>query len=412
MAGNSPFASFWMAGYECCDMVNRHGDRVDLLRLTGHLEKLEEDYRLLNDFEMHSVREGIRWSVVEMSPGVYNWTEVSGIIHTAVKSGKQVLFDLCHFGFPSDLTPFHPHFTSRFEALCRSFVALYRSIQPRGPLIVTPVNEVNFMAWLGGEVAGTAPYCSGKGWDVKYHLMRAFIAGVKAMKEMDPQVLIMTVEPLVNIAADETDADSLNAVQLMNGYQFQTLDMLCGLICPELDGRPEYLDIIGLDYYYNSQWSYPLHRRLDWKMQKEEPGYRCLSDQVRDVYERYKRPVVITETSHPLEDRPLWIQHITAECIKILAADIPLWGICIYPVIDRPDWDYPGIWHRSGIWDIDETSEQLHRILYEPYAAAIKECQQQMARLAEPEPTSNVKNLYLLAGLENEIKNGILWSRF
>lgn len=403
MVYNNPFASFWMAGYECCDMINRHGNRVDLLHLTGHLEKLEEDYRLLDDFEMKSVREGIRWSAVESSPGVYDWQAVSLVIQAAIKSGKQILFDLCHFGFPSDLTPFHPHLTIRFVALCRSFVTMYRSIQPEGPLIVTPINEVNFIAWLGGEVACTTPYCSGKGWDVKYHLMRAFIAGVKAMKEMDPQVLIMTVEPLVNIAADETDADALSVVQLMNGYQFQTLDMLCGLICPELAGRAEYLDIIGLDYYYNSQWSYPLHRRLDWKMPQEEPGYRSLSEQVRYVYERYKRPVVITETSHPLEDRPLWIRHITTECIKILAANIPLWGICIYPVIDRPDWDYPGIWHRSGIWDIDEASDRLNRIIYEPYAAAIKECQMQTALFLEPGQTSNVKTLYLTAGFENEV---------
>jgi len=402
MVYNNPFASFWMAGYECCDMINRHGDRVDLLHLTGHLEKLEEDYELLDDFEMKSVREGIRWSTVEPSPGVYNWQPVSLVIHAAIKSGKQILFDLCHFGFPSDLTPFHPHLTMRFVALCRSFVTMYRSLQPGGPLIVTPINEVNFMAWLGGEVACTTPYCSGKGWDVKYHLMRAFIAGVKAMKEMDPDVVIMTVEPLVNIAADQTDSDALSVVQMMNGHQFQTLDMLCGLICPELGGQPGYLDIIGVDYYYNSQWSYPLHRRLDWKMPQEEPGYKSLNEQVRHVYERYKRPVVITETSHPLEDRPLWIQHITEECIKILTANIPLWGICIYPVIDRPDWDYPGIWHRSGIWDIDETSDRLDRILYEPYASAIKECQRQIALLTDPGQTTNVKTLYLAAGCENE----------
>lgn len=391
MASNNPFAGFWMAGYECSDMVNRHGDRVDLLHLTGHLNQLEEDYRLLDAFKMQSVREGIRWSAVESAPGVYDWQDVSAILQVAVKTGKQVLFDLCHFGFPSDLTPFHPHLTTRFVALCRSFVTMYRSIQPCGPIVVTPINEVSFIAWLGGEVAGTTPYCSGKGWDVKYHLMRAFIAGVKAMKEMDPAVTIMTVEPLVNIVSDERDTDALSTVQMMNGYQFQTLDMLCGRICPELGGQPEYLDIIGLDYYYNSQWSYPLCRRLDWKTPQDEPGYLSLSEQLRHVYAKYKRPIVITETSHPLEDRPLWIKHITAECIKALAAHIPLWGICIYPVIDRPDWDYPGIWHRSGIWDIDETSGNLSRVLYEPYAAAIKDCQFQLDLLMESTQPFSVK---------------------
>ncbi len=403
MVYNNPFAGFWMAGYECCDMINRYGDRVDLLRLTGHLERLEEDYRLLDYFDMKSIREGIRWSTVETSPGVYDWQAVSFIIRTAVTGGKQILFDLCHFGFPSDLTPFHPHLTSRFVALCRSFVALYRSIQPEGPLIVTPINEVNFLAWLGGEIASTSPYCTGKGWEVKYHLMRAYIEGVKAMKEMDPGVMILTVEPLVNIAADDMDADTLSMVQLMSSYQFQTIEMLMGLICPELGGRPEYLDIIGLDYYYNSQWSYPLNRILHWKLPHTEPGYRTLSEQVRDIYEKYQRPIVLTETSHPLEDRPLWIRNVTAECIKVLTANIPLWGICIYPVIDRPDWDQTDTWHRSGIWDIDETSDTLDRILYEPYAIAIKECQAQTTLFMQPQKNSNAKNLYLAASFENEV---------
>lgn len=375
----SPFKSFWMGGYECCDMINRYGNRVDLLTLTGHTHRLKEDYRLLDQLDIRTIREGIRWSVVEQFPGIYDWQYPEQVIHAARQADKQVIFDLCHFGLPPDLTPLHPHLPARFAALCRSFVQLYRSINKEGPLIVTPINEVNFIAWLGGEVGATSPYCRGHGWEVKYHLMRAYIEGVKAMKEMDPDILILTVEPLVNIVADEGDPDALNVVRLMNSYQFQTLEMLTGQICPELGGRPGYLDIIGLDYYYNSQWSYPLNSMLDWKMPHTQPGYRSLSDQVKEVYEKYSRPVVLTETSHPKEDRPLWIKNITAESIKILSWHIPFWGICLYPLIDRPDWDYPYLWHRSGIWDIDETNEELPRILYGPYADAIRQCQAQVS---------------------------------
>ncbi|MEJ7665003.1 MAG: hypothetical protein WKG07_38540 [Hymenobacter sp.] len=43
---------------------------------------------------------------------------------------------------------------------------------------MTPINEVSFMSWLGGDVRGTSPYCVGQGWEVKLGLMRAYIEGV------------------------------------------------------------------------------------------------------------------------------------------------------------------------------------------------------------------------------------------
>jgi hypothetical protein len=90
-------------------------------------------------------------------------------------------------------------FARRFAALCRAFVEFYRSQRPDEVLIVTPINEVSFMSWLGGDVRGTSPYCVGQGWEVKYGLMRAYIEGTAALREADPGIRILTTEPLINI---------------------------------------------------------------------------------------------------------------------------------------------------------------------------------------------------------------------
>ena len=57
---NNPFKSFWMAGFECTDKLNAFGNRVDFLNITRHLEYINNDYKNLHDFNIVTVREGIR----------------------------------------------------------------------------------------------------------------------------------------------------------------------------------------------------------------------------------------------------------------------------------------------------------------------------------------------------------------
>ena len=378
----NPFASFWMAGYECSDQLNSSGDRVDLLGATGHPDQLESDYRLLKDFSIATVREGVQWSRVEHTPYCYDWSRVRKIIQAAGQQRIQVLWDLCHFGYPADLSPLHPHFTRRFVAFAMAFVQLYRSIRPDGPLIVTPINEVNFISWLGGEVGATSPYTRNYGWQVKYNLMQAYIQAVKAMKSMDNRLIILTTEPLINIIPGGGDNPHLvEMARKKNEEQFQMLDMLCGFICPELEGSPGLADIVGCNYYHNNQWLYPSEKHLDWRHGPDIRGYKSLSGLCREVAERYGRPVVITETSHEGADKSLWMQLITEECRQMILQGLELWGICIYPVLNRPDWDFPGRWHDSGIWEVH--SHTKARKVQDAYAAVIKSCIEKLANAGQ-----------------------------
>jgi hypothetical protein len=345
-----PFQSFWMGGFECTDKLNAFGNRVDFLTLTKHLEFIDQDYQSLAQLNIRTVREGIRWSQVEKSPFVYDWTVVARQIESARAHGIQQIWDICHFGFPDDLTPLHPMFARRFAAVCRAFVNFFRSLDAHSTLIVTPINEVGFLSWLGGDVRGTSPYCVGQGWEVKYRLMKAYIEGIEALKEADPSVRILTTEPLVSIThelnAEPTEKDE---ARLHHEYQFQVLDMLSGRMCPELRGRPEYLDLLGFNFYYNNQSVKRTQEMLIWKNQ--DLRWVPLHQLLGQAYRRYGCPIVLTETSHPKEDRPLWLEMLAQECVLTLQSGVPLLGVCWYPILDRPDWDHLHIWHQSGIWD-------------------------------------------------------------
>ena len=369
---SNPFKTFWMGGFECADQLNLHGDRVDLLNSSGHLEHIEADYQRLKRFNIATVREGIRWSQVEYAPYQYDFSDVKRMILAGKKYEIQQIWDICHFGYPSDLNPLHPHFTERFVALCQAFAFFYNQLDPEMPLIVTPINEVGFISWLAGDAAGTAPYCKNNGWEMKYALMRAYIAGVEALKAYDPGIRIMTTEPLINVVPETgASTEAILQAKAVHDLQYQAMDMLCGRICPELGGKPEYLDMLGFNYYYNNQWVVASHIYLGWNDPFPDPRLRSLSDLLLEAHMRYDVPVVLSETSHPLEDRPIWISMVAEESCKLVREGIPLWGVCYYPVIDRPDWDDLSNWHHSGIWDADPFAPASNRILHEPSADAL-----------------------------------------
>lgn len=358
----SAFRSFLMGGYECADHINRSGERVNLLFETEHHIRALEDYQLLHDLGIRTVREGICWSYVESRPGRYDFSEVGRRIRAAQLAGIQQVWDICHFGYPDDLMPTHPQFAARFAAVCEAFARFYRS-QAEDTLFVVPINEISFLAWHSGEVRGTVPFAVNAGFDIKYHLCKAAIAGIRALRATDPACRILMVEPLIRIhSAQEASAAE---VAWHNENQYQAMDMIAGRICPELGGSESYLDILGFNYYYNNQW---LHdgETAWWPDQSHHhvPVHQLL----QEVYTRYQRPMILSETGHFGSGRADWFTYIMRECHTAIAHGVDLQGLCLYPLIGRPDWDDLRLYHDSGLWDTDQTGE---RIIHEPLRAAI-----------------------------------------
>jgi hypothetical protein len=93
-----------------------------------------------------------------------------------------------------------------------------------------------------------------------------------------------------------------------------------------------------------------------------------------EVYDRYRRPLFIGETSHFGVGRGPWLKEVYEEVQTAIRMGVPMEGITIYPIIDRPDWDDLEHWHNSGLWDlIPDEHGNLQRVLNEEYAAVLKE---------------------------------------
>ena len=367
------FQSFFMGGFECADHINRSGRRINLLHETDHSKKIYSDYALLVEAGIKTVREGICWSDVEKSPFYYDFTEVKWRIDAATFYGIQQIWDLCHFGYPDDLSPTHPLFTDRFSSLCRAFATFYKSYSV-STLYVTPINEISFLSWHSGDMRGTVPFAVNSGFDIKYHLCKAAIKGIEALKNVMPQCRILIIEPLIRIHDNLYWSDP-QRVHQMNEDQFQAMDIIGGYMCPELGGHPSNLDILGFNYYYNNQW---IHNGPIVPWYEESETKTKLSVLLDIAFRRYQRPIVLSETGHFGEDRAKWIRYIADECTEALLNGVELEGICIYPVIDRPDWDDLSSYSNCGIWDLNYKKE---RIVDEHYHYTVKTCIAKMETL-------------------------------
>lgn len=360
------FNTFFMGGYECADHINRQGVRVNLLRETQHDIRVEEDYRMLSDIGIRVVREGICWSAVETSPHHFDFSEVKYRMDAAEKYGIQQIWDLCHFGYPDGMYPTHPNFCKRFTDLCQAFAEFYKAFSKQ-QLLVVPINEISFLSWHSGDVRGTVPFAVNSGWDIKYHLCKAAILGIKALREIDPSCRIITVEPLIRIHAGP-ECDALHIYNL-NEHQFQAMDIIAGRICPELGGEESFLDILGFNYYWNSQWENG-SGTLPWP----EPIKRRtrISEMLEMGYKRYGKPIFLSETGHFGSGRIEWLEEVTAECKHAIENGVELLGVCIYPVTDRPDWDDLTSYSNCGIWDLDQ---DCNRIPHQDYIESVRKCQ-------------------------------------
>jgi len=189
-------------------------------------------------------------------------------------------------------------------------------------------------------------------------LVRALIAGIKAIRTAYQRARIATIEPCTHLVSDSDPASAHH-----RDWECETWDMLSGRRWPELGGHERYLDLIGVNYYPSNQFFSD-----DTRISRDHHLYRPLREILIEIGGRYGRPIFIGETSAGGDDRPAWLSYVAAEVRAARSAGVQLEGICLYPAIDHPHWD-AGFPLEVGIWSYpDETGS---RGLHEPYASQI-----------------------------------------
>jgi len=371
------FRSFFFAGFEGATGYNMHGNWMDQVAATHHDKHADGDYRRLHEVGIHAAREAIRWPLVDRR-GKYDFSSVRPFVEASRKYQIDVIWDLFHYGFPRELDLFSEEFPKRFADYCYAAASYIADNNDGGTCYFTPVNEPSFFAWAAGEVGRFAPHCFGRGQELKICLARAGIAGINAIRAVIPSARIVNVDPLCNVVPPHNRMDLLEEVSHFNHTAvFESWDMLCGRMLPELGGSREHLDIVGVNYYWTNQWELG---REGTPLNDDDPRRVSLSRLMRRVWKRYGGEFLMTETAHVDSMRPVWLRYVADECESLLDAGVPLRGVCLYPILGMPEWHAPHQWTLMGLWDLVHNQSTLGRKLFDPMMQALKIAQRLESR--------------------------------
>lgn len=385
---NPSFNTFLWAGFECTAALAAGKKRLNLLSATKHDVYTKDDYELVSNIGIKTVREGLEWSRIDKGNNEYNFAKYEQIMKTGAEQGIQQIWDLNHFDYPHYLDPFSKEFVSRFATYAQKAVKVMRKYE-KNTLYIVPICEISFFAWIGADQGHWAPYLKGSknGLRFKKQLVKASIVAIDAIRAIDDNVRFILVDPFMRrVAKEPASKKALDHTQDFNEViRFEAWDMLCGKKYPELGGDPKYLDIIGVNYYlHNQEWvlssrRYPQrisHRMMSW----ESPGRVPFGSMLQDVYNRYKRPIVVSETGSFGRFRYRWWERVLREVKACIEDGLPIHGMCAYPTVDRPHWA-GFLMPKSGLWDFQDKDESCRRIAHKKSLSLIKQYSEIFAQL-------------------------------
>jgi beta-glucosidase len=334
---------------------------LDEYELMGHYQQWHTDLALAKTTGAQMIRWGIPWYRVEPQPGQFDWSWTDRVIPYIVDElGLEPILDLVHYGTPSwlDRSFIDPRYPEAIAAYARAVAERY------GERVryYTPLNEPIVNALYCGMRGLWPPYLRGdRGFlAVGMALVQGILRTVRALKAVDPSFVMVHVEAAGLTRAARAELEPLAAEQRRRGFLFY--DLISGRVNPQhplfgwlltngvsyttlhqLTEQAIEIDVMGLNFY--PQWSTQqiglndkggLYYR---KVERDGAGFRGM---ITDYYERYRVPIMITETSAKdrLSIKRRWLQASVAAVRTLRQTGVPVIGYTWFPLFTMVDWRY------------------------------------------------------------------------
>jgi beta-glucosidase/6-phospho-beta-glucosidase/beta-galactosidase len=327
----------------------------------GHYEHWREDLDLARELGVRAMRWGVPWYRVEPFPGEFDWSWTDQVIPYMVDElGITPILDLMHYGCPFWLR--REFASDEYPRAVAAYAAAFARRYAGRVRWYTPLNEPLVNALFCGKRGLWPPYLRGDAGYIRImlQLVKGILRTVAALKEVDPGAVMIHVEATGLARAARADLEVLAVEDQRRG--FLAYDLLTGRLTPEhplftwllrngagpdelaeLATQAIPLDALGLNFY--PQWStqqvsVDRRGRLAYRaVEQDGAGFVHL---IEDYWERYRAPILITETSArgPVEVRARWLEASVAAIRQLREKGIPVLGYTWFPLFTMIDWKY------------------------------------------------------------------------
>lgn len=323
--------------------------RVDEMEKCGHYEHWKQDFDLLKELGIHHLRYGAPYYKIHTGPGQYDWSFSDEVYSYMHKKGITPIVDLCHFGVPDWLGDFqNEDFPQYFREYASAFARRYPYIK-----LYTPINEI-FIAAVFSAQYGWWNEC--KADDRSFvtalkNLCKANVLAMHAIHDVQPDTTFIQSESSEYFHPETPECDAL--ATFLNRKRFLSLDLSYGYpisvtmyeyLLENGMTREEYnwfvnneikaYCVMGNDYYVTNE--HMVHEDGTTSASGDIFGYYVITHQ---YYQRYKLPVMHTETNMREPGSVNWLQRQWANVRKLKHDGVPIVGFTWYSLTDQMDWD-------------------------------------------------------------------------
>jgi beta-glucosidase/6-phospho-beta-glucosidase/beta-galactosidase len=344
--------------------------RVDEMEKTGHYKYWKEDFSLVKELGVEFLRYGPPLYSAFTAPGQYNWSFTDETFAEMKTKGIIPIVDLCHFGLPDWLGNFqNTDFPKYFEEYALAFANRFPFLR-----FYTPVNEIFIAASFSAQYGWWNERLTSKKAFVTAlkNLCKANLLAMRAILKVQPNAVFIQSESTEYFHSEYPTGVCMNTANFLNEKRFLSLDLTYGYRVSStlynylMDNgmtRKEYdwfmenahtrNSVMGNDYYVTNE--HMVHHDGSTSQSGEIFGYYALT---RQYYERYRLPVMHTETNRNEPDAKVWLRKQWANAYRLKQDGVPLLGFTWYSLTDQVDWDTAlrennGNVNSLGLFDLD-----------------------------------------------------------
>ena len=349
-----------------CPTIEHGKKRIDEMELCGHYRRWRDDFELAQDIGVRALRYGVPLSQVWQGADRYDW-EFCDLAFGDLQARCFIpIADLCHFGVPDWLGNFqNGDFPELFARYASAFATRYPWVQ-----LYTPVNEMFICATFSAAYGWwNEQLTTDRGFVIALkHIVKANVLAMYAILSVRRDAIFVQSESTEYFHAENPAA--IHPSEEMNERRFLSLDLNYGrqvnsemfrflrdngMTVEEYDffmhKNLKSHCIMGNDYYGSNEHNVTAEGKT--ASSGEIFGYNEIT---RQYYERYRLPVMHTETNTcegPRGDEAVrWLRKEWANVLRVRNSGMPIVGFTWYSLIDQIDWDSALREARGNVWPV------------------------------------------------------------